>query len=127
LILRHIEESQLGWGLLALGIPHILAANCLQRSAAAGDPELARLMEPGARRLFATSLLLPSIGLALLLVLIVGGPNSSDLCRVYLVTTAVWFVGIAIIYLRRGEQWTPWTERMFAGVGSSLWRSLFRS
>ncbi len=97
------EEQQwwllLGLSLLSLGIPHILAAFVLQKRVDFADEVLGR-PKPGFVRLFATSLVLPSL---LLIASQVtwdnAGPN--PMIKLFFVTSVAWFAGIALVFLRR--------------------------
>jgi hypothetical protein len=103
--------TQLGLGLIVLGIPHILAANQLQKQI-----HFAEEMEPRFGRLLATSLILPVTVLFLILAFHGHGPNPSPPLRLQMATMAVYSFGALLIFLRRGSELTPW-DRTFIRWG----------
>ena len=104
---RDFNTMQVGLGLMGLGIPHVLAANQLQKQA-----NFAQVAEPSFGRLLATSPIFPGVVFFLILPFHDHGPNPNLL----LATLVVYAVGALKIYSRSGGELTPW-DRTFIRWG----------
>jgi hypothetical protein len=97
----------IGWGLIGLGLPHLLAANRLQAYEEFADPDFIPKQSFG--RMLATSLILPGAMLALMTAF-AEGPRPDPVFRWLMATIIVYLIGAWIIFLRRSSDWNPTRE-----------------